>query len=102
MRDEADRLDEFDDGHTVADMSGIRKKQLFGGLGSPEGVRGRRDSAGDMGEMAQSGRDVQDELGSAEERLMVVLGTLRAALSLWFVYVVAFGIIIALMVFLWR
>ncbi len=76
----AHRTDAYDDGHTIADMSDVR-----GGM-RPE-LRG-------------SG-DFSDELQSAEERWMVVLGTLRAALSIGMVYLVVFGIVIALMVAFW-
>ncbi len=69
-----------DDGHVIADMSALR--------GRPRGfVRPRRD--------------VAEELQSDEERRMVILGTLKAALALGMVYVVVFGIAIALMVWLW-
>ena len=69
-----------DDGHVVADMSALR--------GEPDKV-------------SPSTRGVADELQDSEERLMVLLGTMKAALSVGMVYVVVFGIAIALMVWLW-
>lgn len=69
-----------DDGHVVADMSALR--------GEPD-------------EVSPSTRGVADELQDSEERLMVLLGTMKAALSVGMVYVVVFGIAIALMVWLW-
>ena len=69
-----------DDGHAVADMSV---------------VRGTRRPA------QRASHDFSEELQDSEERLMVVLGTLRAALSIGLVYVVGFGIAIALMVHFW-
>lgn len=70
-----------DDGRTIADMSA---------LGDPAPEPLRPDS-----------RDVRGELGSPESRRMVILGTLGAGLSLGAVYVIIFGIAIALMVVFW-
>ncbi len=74
------REESYDDGHTIADMSDVRGA-----------VRPEHRGSGDF----------SDELQSAEERWMVVLGTLRAALSIGMVYIVGFGIAIAVMVALW-
>jgi len=52
--------------------------------------------------MQDEHRDVADELQDNEERAAVILGTLKAALSLGMVYVVVFGLFIALLVALWR
>ena len=52
----------------------------------------------DLG-MTQS--DFAEELQSPEERLMVILGVLRGALSIGMVYIVVFGLVIAAMVLLW-
>ena len=71
-----------DDGHTIADMSGI----------------GDRIKAA---EESLSGRDFASELQDAEERWAVILGTVKAALSVGAVYVIAFGILIALLIWLW-
>ena len=51
--------------------------------------------------LSPSARDVREEIGGEEERRMVILGTLKAGLSLGAVYVIVFGIVIALMVFFW-
>ena len=76
------RQDNMDDGRTIADMSGVDgfkpSKPLF-----------------------KSSRDVREELGDSEEQRMVILGTLKAGLSLGAVYIIVFGIVIALMVMLW-
>ena len=71
-----------DDGRTVADMSGV------GGF-EPTAP------------LSPGARDVREEIGGEEERRMVILGTLKAGLSLGAVYVIVFGIVIALMVFFW-
>lgn len=76
------RLHSDDDGRTVADMSGV------GGFEQPA-------------PLSPGSRDVREEIGGDEERRMVILGTLKAGLSLGAVYVIIFGIVIALMVFFW-
>jgi hypothetical protein len=70
-----------DDGRTIADMSGV-------GGPAPE-------------PLSQGSRDVREELGGTEEQVMVLLGTLKAGLSIGAVYIVVFGIVIAIMVALW-
>ena len=70
-----------DDGHTVADMS-----FLDGPAPEP---------------LAPGTRDVREEIGGSDEQRMVILGTLKAGLSLGAVYVIAFGIVIALLLALW-
>jgi hypothetical protein len=73
--------DEFDDdGRTIADMSDLR------GAVKPE---------------HRSMSSIANELQDDEERAMVILGTLKAALSVGLVYVVIFGIVIAIMVAAW-
>lgn len=78
------RTPDMDDNHTIADMSGVRRGLRDGLLPQPE-----------------THGDINEELQDAEERLMVLLGTLRAALSIGAVYVVGFGIAIAIMLWLW-
>ena len=80
MQDVRKDIDDFDD-FVVADMSGV------GGLKSPT--------------PSDSSRDVREELGSTEEQTMVILGTLKAALSIGMVYVIGLGIAIAIMLWLW-
>ena len=75
--------DDVDDGHVVADMS-----MLSGREPSP------------LGE-GSSSRSASDELSDPDDRRAAILGTLKAALSVGMVYVVVFGIAIAIMVWLW-
>ena len=82
MRDRRKDIDDLDDGRTIADMSGL------GGVESPAPLKG-------------GSRDVREEIGDPEEQRMVILGTLKAGLSIGAVYVIVFGIVIALMVMLW-
>lgn len=78
-----------DDGRTLADMSELR-----GGPLPHRRTEGREGPS-------PASREVSDELQSPEERMAVVLGTLKAALSVGMVYLVAFGIVILLMVLAW-
>ena len=46
-------------------------------------------------------RSVADEIESPEERFMLILGALKAGLAIGLVYVVAFGIFIAVLLAIW-
>ncbi|MBQ9315332.1 MAG: hypothetical protein IJ203_00775 [Atopobiaceae bacterium] len=83
--------DTEDDNYTIADMSGVR--DVRPPLWVPRRTRETSPTP--------SQSDFADELQSNEERLMVILGTLRAALSVGMVYIVVFGLVIAAMVLLW-
>ena len=96
MASDRRNIDPQDDGRTVADMSDVRRPSLFG----LDGLR-RASARGASRPSEAPSRDFADELQSPEERRMVIWGALRAALSLWMVYVVVFGIVIALMLFFW-
>ncbi len=92
---------EDDDGRTIADMTNV-------GTGLVEHLDEALPSSLDAGTPSSQAwgrpehkRPISDELGSTEERLMVVLGTLKAALSLWLVYVVVFALLIAVLLKLW-
>ena len=87
------RTPDMDDNHTIADMSDVRRSPL-------SDFRARRDLS--IRDAAAPTRDISDELQSSEERLMVILGTLKAALSIGMVYVIGFGLAIALMLLIWR
>lgn len=87
-----------DDGRTIADMSDVRSAVPSPFLRHARGPQG--PSIGSDFDVPT--RDVTDELQDGEERLMVLLGTLKAALSLGMVYIVVFGIAIAFMLWLWR
>ena len=89
----ARKTDSFeDDGRTIADMGDVRRPSL---------LLPRRERNGHEPEPPAPSRDFSDELQSPEERMMVVLGALRAALSIGIVYVVVFGLAIALMLWIW-
>ena len=77
-----------DDGRTVADMSDVGNGAFLRPMKGQE-------------EHPAGSRDVREEISSSEERLMVIPGTLRAALSIGLVYVVVFAIVIAVLVAFW-
>lgn len=87
-----------DDNHTIADMSSIRRQRLL----IPRSERSQADHRLHEATHPRSSRDFSEEIQSEEERWMVILGTLKAALSVGMVYVVVFGIAIALMVLAWN
>ena len=85
--------DDEDDGRTIADMGDVRRPSL---LLPRRGHESRREP-----EIPEPSCDFSEELQSTEERMMVMLGALKAALSLGIVYVVVFGLAIAFMLWLW-
>lgn len=89
------QLPSDDDGRTIADMSDVRASVPFlsNGMGGVSGRGGASES--------HSMRDVTEELADAEERLAVIMGALRAALSIWMVYVIGFAIAIMIMLWIW-
>lgn len=90
-----------DDTRTIADMTNVGTglvDRIDEALPSPTGTRERHVPA--WGTQRQA-RDIRDEIGDPEERLMVILGTLKAALSLWLVYVVVFALLIFLLLSVW-
>lgn len=93
------RTPDIDDNRTIADMSDVRRARSFTLFGGPD--TGQPSSSSRSFERLGSSRDFGEELQSSEERLMLILGTLRAALSIGMVYIVGFGLAIALMLALW-
>ncbi|MBE6480277.1 MAG: hypothetical protein E7Z98_07190 [Olsenella sp.] len=84
MRDVRDIRDDLNEDFVVADMSGV------GGFSSPTPMPS-----------SESSRDVRDELGGTEEQVMVMLGALKAGLSIGLVYIIGFAIAIAVMLAIW-
>lgn len=109
--------DDFeDDGRVIADMSGVERPSLFG-VRAPErsgGGRGR-DAAGSFGGAshgdAASGRDDAAQRDAArhepevkltpKERLWMILGALRAGLTISLVYIVVIGVILLVLIGIW-
>ena len=91
MAREREHFEDEDDGRTIADMSDVRSAVPF--------TLHRANREEDV--LPDSTRDVREELGDPDERPMVLLGSLKAALSVGLVYVVVFGLFIALLLYLW-
>ncbi|MBQ9058577.1 MAG: hypothetical protein IJ125_05290 [Atopobiaceae bacterium] len=70
-----------DDGYTIADMSGI------------DGMFSRQRH--------KPLRDVREELGDSDSRRALIFGATWAGLSLALVYIIVFGVVIAVLLWLW-
>ncbi len=99
-----------DDGRVIADMSGIEKPRLFGGLpgafrgngteaGRAEEKRRSQAAGGDRGHVPPGWSEHIDLDGP--ERRAAVRGMLKGALLIGSVYLIIFAAVIALMYFLW-
>ena len=99
-----DRRHEEDDGRTIADMSGIGRPGVFGwpaggDMPSAGGVPGMsEDGASGRGHAAQK----YEQPLTKKERLLCALGALKAALLIGLAYIVGLGLVIALLLFLWK
>ena len=80
-----------DDGRTVADMSGVGGPSLF----LP---RALKKQTGPDAEKAQS---PQEPLLQGDERRWAILGAVKAALMIGFVFAAGLGLVILLMVLIW-
>lgn len=83
-----------DDGRTIADMSMLDDRPSF------RSVLGHRRSVPDD-RPADTGRTGTESSFTWKERLLVVLGALKASLLIAAVYIVAFGLLIWLMLRFW-
>ncbi len=85
------KRDEFeDDGRTVADMSGVSRRNLFGfdpnSLRSAPGVERQRQS--------EPVRSAEDDGLSRKERLWAILGALKAILLVGLCFAVGMALVI--------
>lgn len=113
--------DDFeDDGRVIADMSGVERPSLFG-VRAPErsgvgrGAGGHLNGGGRFGGAshgdAASGRDDAARRDAArrepevkltpKERLWMILGALRAGLTISLVYIVVIGVILLVLIGIW-
>lgn len=84
-----------DDGRTVADMSGVFPQRMW--------MPGRPPGSGTDRRAQKAGRQEADgEEMTGRERRWYVLGALKAALLIAAVFLVAFGLLIALLIAVWR
>ena len=85
------KRDEFeDDGRTIADMSGVSRRNLFGfdpnSLRSAPGAEGQRPS--------EPVRAAEDDGLSRKERLWAILGALKAILLVGLCFAVGMALVI--------
>lgn len=84
------KQEDWDDGRTVADMSGISRPGLFG-----QGIKREKPD-----EAAQTGKPpVKLTRG---EKLAFIAGALKAALLIAFVFIAVLGLAIFIMTRIWR
>lgn len=77
-----------DDGRTVADMSGVEKRTLFGGLISPAGKKKDPDPG--------------DPLPTKEERMAYLKGVVMAVLLVTGIFIVVIGLVILALQLYWN
>jgi hypothetical protein len=115
-RDQNKKYHMEDDGHTIADMSGLPGRQPFfwrregtgGERGNPQGPSGGADPGRSFGGGAPSSDEnapvyvhEQEDL-SIKNRLSMVMGALGAALAIGLVYLVIFALVIFLLLLAWN
>ena len=83
-----------DDGHTIADMSGIGHAPML----RPH----RRRAAAQTPELSNDRPWEQEPEWTAKEKLWAVLGVLKATLLIAGVYLVGLGVLLAALFLLWR
>ena len=86
---------EDDDGHSIADMSGIERPSLF----LP---RMPKKKKAEMNDGAPDDRPWEDNSFSRKERRAYVLGALGAALIIGLVFAIGIGAIIFIMTLIWH
>ena len=89
------RVYEDDDGRTIADMRDVTRPSMF----TPRSVN-RTDA--DPGQPAKPDRPWEDGGLSRRERLMCVLGAMKATMLIALAYIVGLGLVIALLLALWH
>ena len=83
-----------DDGHTIADMSGIGHAPML----RPQ----RRRAAGQTPELSNDRPWEQEPEWTAKEKLWAVLGVLKATLLIAGVYLAGLGVLLAALFLLWK
>ena len=81
-----------DDGRVIADMTDVRKRNLF----LPQNMSLRKEQPHPAADRSN------DDPLSGDEGRWYLFGALRAALLIWLVYAAAFGLFIWLLTFLFR
>lgn len=106
--------DDFeDDGRVIADMSGVERPSLFG-VRAPERSGGGCDGGGSFGGARYGDAAGRDDVArrdtarrepevklTPKERLWMILGALRAGLTISVVYIVVIGVILLVLIGIW-
>lgn len=92
---------EDDDGRTIADMSDVTRGP-FGGSFRPLTGHEHRKKNYSMSESKQEERPWEKSDLTVKERLMYTLGALKAALLIGFAYIAGLGLLVILILLLWR
>ena len=88
---------EDDDGRVIADMSGLSRPTLF----RPGRPDSRESRPPEPMEPKREERPWEDTGMSREDRRAYIWAALKAALVMAAIYIAAFGLVIALMIWLW-
>lgn len=87
---------EEDDNRTIADMSGVQRPRLFGGLIFPRAGAERR-----VPEVKEHEAETEKPEILPGERKWYVLGAIKAALLIGVVYIGVLGGLILLLLYIW-
>ena len=90
------RVYEDDDGRTIADMSGISGPSML----VPRSTSGTSENSSAQPE--NSDHPWEDSEMSRKERLMCVLGAMKATMLITFAYLIGLGLVIFLLLLLWK
>lgn len=88
---------EDDDGRTIVDMSGVSRPSLLGGWRPQKQSRPDQPAEPEKARPWEEGGPVPKE-----DRKWYVLGALKAALLVALVFIVGLGLLIALLLWLWK
>lgn len=87
---------EEDDNRTIADMSGVQRPRLFGGLFFPQVGTGRR-----IPEVKEHETEAEKPELLPGEKKWYILGAIKAALLIGVVYIGVLGALILLLLYMW-
>lgn len=94
MMSEEKQKDFIDDGHTIADMSGVERRRLFGG-------RPRQpETPPQSSSLAERQEQRETVMLTREERLWAVLGMLKAVLLVGLCFAVGLALVILAFLYL--
>lgn len=99
---------DWDDGRTIADMSDVGRPGLWhfaGGQRRRAGADDGSDTSGAPGPLRREKRALRqnyEQPFTKKERLLCALGALKAALLIALAYIVGLGLVILLLMWMWK